>query len=276
MARNKTASKTAKQPNRVTITREDDPGLYARLDKLIGIYFPTTLEFCRISLEWRHNVTPDADGKIKRTWTKLCPDEHRARHNFDVIIGLNFPIWQEAAPDLRDYMMDCALEAIVQAMANDEVKCDPAGKELFKLKRHDIECFSAVEIRHPGCCLEVVRLVRRIAPLLPPPERTLMDEMEKKPKQTKAEARRDAIPVHRGWQLAGPAKVGKALVEEVARAEIDRFFELVDAGNRSAATMIQRKLEAGGWAPPAHEAPAAARELAMAIADGRTASAGAS
>jgi len=75
---------------------------------------------------------------------------------------------------------------------------------------------------------------------------------------------------HRGWTLANPAKVGKALTPEVARAEIARFFELVEAGNRSAATMIQRKLENAGWQPP----DMAAREPALAGVDARTASAG--
>lgn len=287
MARRKqTAKKTVKLEKEIPVGLDEDPKLYARLDAVVQRFHKTQLGDARIVIVWVSDVKADREGLVKYWWIELLTKAKKHLAGFDIMLKLNEATFK-ALPTCRDAILDEALCAVVPVVdKNGDHKRDTRDRPLFLTRKPRIQVFPENCRRHGLWQAEANTFVLEMRDRAHEDGQGALPGFEDA-SRPKPEPRESGIPAeaasaiekgvgrdgHRGWKLAGPAKVGKALTPEIARAEIDRFFALVNAGNRSAATMIQRKLEAGGWAAPVLEAVAAAREPAMA-ADARTASAG--
>ena len=278
--RTKTAKKSAKVEKEVPFTAEEDPALYARLDAVVQRFHKTQLGDARIVLVWVADVKQDREGLVKYWWVELLTKAKRRLAGYDLMVKLNEAAFR-ALPQCQEAILDEALCALVPVTDQAGHKRDMKDRPLFLTRKPRIQVFPENCRRFGLWQAEANTFVLEMRDRAHADGQAVLFEDVSRPKP---EPRESGIPAaaasaiekgvgrdgHRGWTLANPAKVGKALTPEVARAEIARFFELVEAGNRSAATMIQRKLENAGWQPP----DMAAREPALAGVDARTASAG--
>lgn len=273
MARRKqNAKKTVKLEKEIPVGLDEDPKLYARLEAVVQRHHKTQLGDARIVIVWVRDVKADREGLVKYWWVELLTKAKKHLAGFDIMLKLNEATFK-ALPTCQDAILDEALCAVVPVHRR-----DTRDRPLFLTRKPRIQVFPENCRRHGLWQAEANTFVLEMRDRAHEDGQGALPGFEDA-SRPKPEPRETGIPTeaakaiekgvgrdaHRGWKLAGPAKVGKAVTPEVARAEIDRFFALVDAGNRSAATMIQRKLEQGGWRAPELDAPAA-REPAMAIA----------
>lgn len=132
------------------------------------------LEKARIALAWRKALKANVDGHLLLGKCIKVSDLQKETTPFDFIILLNQEVWNdkeftaEQKAALLDHELCHAAPSLDQV---GEPKFDERGRQLFRIRKHDIEEFSGIVQRH-GCYKKDLEafadalLAKRAAPLL--------------------------------------------------------------------------------------------------------------
>jgi hypothetical protein len=143
---------TAKR-KKVTVTpieRTDEGGseCYAILDKLVGSDRPD-LATLKIAMAWKAGWTVDKDGLLKVG--KCCKPNEVSRQlmEYDAIILISQELWPHLKPKQKEELV-CHEMCHIVVVLNEEgrPKLDDRGRIVIRLRKHDIEEFSAVRRRY--------------------------------------------------------------------------------------------------------------------------------
>lgn len=152
MSKPKNPAKPKKVPFRL-ITKEDHrfAGMHRILSGLVSDHHPH-LKNARIALAWHSGWKADTDGRMKLGMCKLASDFDRQLHDFDFVIVLNRSFWtsMEVTDAQRKALLDhelCHAEVSIDPATNDPKETE-LGRTIYRIRRHDIEEFSAIVERH--------------------------------------------------------------------------------------------------------------------------------
>lgn len=140
--------KKAKPVHYELISRTDDVGalMYALLDELICTHHHD-LARARIALAWCTSWKPDVDGRVTLGKCKKASDLDREVAEFDFIIMLRRAFWlDERVTDAqRRALLDHELcHAALKYDERGEPVEDERGRLVYRIRKHDVEEFSAV------------------------------------------------------------------------------------------------------------------------------------
>lgn len=140
-----------KKQSTYEIVREDDrPELYSLMRELVAEHHDE-LRDARIAIAWRHGWKPDADGRMTLGQLKKASDLDRQLHSFDLIVLLNFEVWESVnfTPAQQRALFDHELcHGALQLDAEDEPKTTPDGRLQYRIRKHDMEEFRQIVDRH--------------------------------------------------------------------------------------------------------------------------------
>jgi hypothetical protein len=128
----------------------EQPRLHMLLEKLIAAHHEELAE-ARIALAWCTSWRPDVDGRLTLGRCKKASDLDRELTAYDFVILLQREFWtSEAVTDAqRGALLDHELCHAAVAYDDDgEPKVDERGRTVYRLRKHDIEEFSAIVERH--------------------------------------------------------------------------------------------------------------------------------
>ncbi len=129
--------------------------MYALLRKLVAAYHRELLT-ARIALAWNLSWQPDIDGRLKLGMCKKVSDLEREVADvgaYDFVIILRRDFWQDAhvSDQQRQALLDHELcHAAVKLDENCEPVIDERGRQVFRMRRHDLEEFQEIADRY-GC-----------------------------------------------------------------------------------------------------------------------------
>lgn len=109
------------------------------------------LEQARIALAWCTSWQPDVDGRVTLGKCKKASDLDRELSQWDFIILLRKSFWTEERVTLaqRRALLDHELcHAAVKLDGNGEPVIDERGRRVYRVRKHDLEEFTAVVERH--------------------------------------------------------------------------------------------------------------------------------
>ena len=112
------------------------------------------LEPARIAIAWRKSLKPNVDGQLILGKCVKASDLNREAAPYDFIILLNREVWQDMDFNekkkraLLDHEL-CHAEIVLDKDTH-EPKYDERGRNIWRLRKHDIEEFQGVIERH-GC-----------------------------------------------------------------------------------------------------------------------------
>lgn len=113
----------------------------------------TDLYQAKIALAWRKNLKPDVDGHMKLGMCVKASDLHREFWEWDFIILLNKEVWEdpEFTKERKLALMDHELCHAAPSLDKDlDNRTDERGRQVWRIRRHDIEEFQSV-VAHHGC-----------------------------------------------------------------------------------------------------------------------------
>lgn len=149
-----------KKVNHQIIERtKDGPAPYRMMDELIEKHH-SHLADARIVIAWRFGWNEDQDGRLQLGQCKKASDIDRDLHDYDFIILLNSDVWNKAGFSeaqmraLIDHEL-CHAQVVVNEETG-EVKTDETGKNVYRIRKHDIEEFHEIVARH-GCWKHEIR-----------------------------------------------------------------------------------------------------------------------
>jgi hypothetical protein len=157
-------------------TGKDPASPWESLRKAVAAWH-RDLSDARIALVWALAWTADKDGLLTLGKAKRASDVDRELKEYDLVILLNRPAWKDLKDEQRLALIDhelCHLCLVKDEKG--EPKLDERGRQVFRMRKHDVEEFRAVVERH-GCYKadleEFVRAVRRkkAEPLFSDPRR---------------------------------------------------------------------------------------------------------
>jgi hypothetical protein len=126
--------------------------MYALLDALIEAHHAELRE-ARIALAWCTSWKPDVDGRVTIGKCRKASDLDRELATWDFIVLLSRSFWQDllVTDAQRSALLDHELcHASVKYDANGEPTRDERDRIVYRIRKHDIEEFTAVIDRH-GC-----------------------------------------------------------------------------------------------------------------------------
>jgi hypothetical protein len=134
------------------IERGTDEGkpVYAMVERYVK-EFHKHLYAPRIACAWAFSWKPNADGQVTLGKCKRSSDIDRELIEFDFVILLNRDFWfrKEVTDEMREALVDHELCHAAEAIDNDGMpKYDTRGRRVFRIRKHDIEEFNAVVLRH--------------------------------------------------------------------------------------------------------------------------------
>lgn len=124
--------------------------IYALLDELIEAHHDD-LRLARIALAWCTSWTPDVDGRVTLGKCKRASDLDRELASFDFIVLLRRGFWMdERVTDAqRRALLDHELmHAALKRDAQGEPVEDERGRLVYRIRKHDLEEFTAIVQRH--------------------------------------------------------------------------------------------------------------------------------
>lgn len=107
----------------------------------------------KIAIAWNLAWKPDADGHVILGKCKKASDLDREFSPYDFVILLRKEFWQhsQTTDAQRAALIDHELcHASVRLDADHEPKRDERGRVIYRMRKHDIEEFSEILMRH-GC-----------------------------------------------------------------------------------------------------------------------------
>lgn len=149
MGKRKGPKKSAKPKYRL-IDRETKigEGAYALLEKA-RVAWHDHLRDAEIVLAWMIGKKADRDGRITLGRCRKVGELDRQLQQADLVIVLNQEYWTSFNEEQRLALLDHELcHADVAIDSDNEPKVDGHQRKQFRLRKHDIEEFSAVVKRH--------------------------------------------------------------------------------------------------------------------------------
>ncbi len=176
MARQRKTPKP-KTPSYSRIDRDvDQSGVYPLLDDLVKRLRPDLVE-CRLALAWKNGWKKNKDGQLVLGKCKKVSELDKEYAHHDFIIILNKEAWAHLNDEQRRALLFHELcHAAIATDPNGNPKKDARNRQMYRVKKHDIEEFGEV-IVHFGCYLDDIENFVRTAMNSPkPPAPTLFDE----------------------------------------------------------------------------------------------------
>jgi len=137
------------------------------------------LRGAKIALAWHKALKPDIDGHLILGKCVRATELQREFHDYNYVIVLNRQVWEDSdfTEEKKLALLDHELCHAAPALDADfERKYDDRGRQIWRMRKHDIEEFQSV-VAHHGCYkrdlekfAEVI-LKKRQAPLLSMPPR---------------------------------------------------------------------------------------------------------
>jgi len=126
--------------------------MYSMLSRLIEEHHEDLTQ-ARIALAWNLAWQTDVDGRLTLGKCKRASDLDREFSAYDFVILLNADFWQNS--DVTDAQRRALLDhelchGAVKLDKHGEPLEDERGRTVYRIRKHDIEEFSAVVARH-GC-----------------------------------------------------------------------------------------------------------------------------
>lgn len=105
----------------------------------------------RIALAWNLSWQQDVDGRVTLGKCKKATDLDRELYAYDFVILLNMSFWQDA--DVKESQRRALLDhelmhAQVKLDEDGEYAIDIRNRYVYRIRKHDIEEFSAIVARH--------------------------------------------------------------------------------------------------------------------------------
>ena len=142
----------AKKISYKLVAPDDEEGrpIYAMVRRLIERHHEH-LTNARIAVAWNLTWQPDVDGRCTLGKAKKASDLDRELAPYDCVIMLRHEFFasSEVTDAQREALIDhelCHLE--VELDGHGEPKLDTKGRTVYRIRRHDLEEFSAVVARH--------------------------------------------------------------------------------------------------------------------------------
>jgi hypothetical protein len=113
--------------------------------------FHRDLDEAKIALAWRKALKPDVDGRLVLGRCVKASDLQRELVRWDFVILLNREVWQlpDFTADKKEALIDHELcHAAVALDADGEPKIDEKNRQVWRVRKHDIEEFGDVVERH--------------------------------------------------------------------------------------------------------------------------------
>lgn len=135
--------------------------------------FHDDIQEAAIALAWRKALKPDKDGRLILGQCVKTSDLAREFAAYDFIILLNQEVWddEEFTDDKKQALVDHELCHAAAVVDDDGAKYDERGRRVFRIRKHDVEEFYGIVVRH-GCYKRDLELFaealtkRRKTPLL--------------------------------------------------------------------------------------------------------------
>lgn len=150
--RRRTAAAKPKKVSYELIARDSIIGhpMYALLDELVDLHHKH-LRRARIALAWCTSWKPDVDGRVTLGMCRKASDLDREMVAFDFIILLSRGFWRDervTAKQCRALLDHELCHAELKFGRNGEPMEDERGRLVFRLRKHDLEEFSAIAERY--------------------------------------------------------------------------------------------------------------------------------
>jgi hypothetical protein len=159
--------KGGKKVNYELVKRETQQGegMYRLVDHYVEQYHED-LSDARIGLAWCTSWRPDVDGRLILGQCRKQSDLHREFMEFDFIILLSKDWWGDpnTTAEQREALIDHELCHAAPALDDrtGEQKVDERGRKVWRMRKHDIEEFSAVVHRHGIYKSDIARFYRSL------------------------------------------------------------------------------------------------------------------
>ena len=124
--------------------------MYALLDELVDAHHDE-LAAAHIALAWNTAWKPDVDGRVTLGKCRKASDLDRELAEFDFVIILRRDFWQHAQVTAlqRRALLDHELtHATVRLDKDGEPVIDERGRQVYRLRKHDIEEFGCIVARY--------------------------------------------------------------------------------------------------------------------------------
>jgi hypothetical protein len=173
--------KTAK-PKTPTYERIDRTAdrreVYPILDRLVEKRRPDLSE-ANIALAWRFGFKRNKDGQLVLGKCKKVSELDKQFQGHDFVIILNSEAWEHLSDEQREALVFHELcHAAIAEDQNGNPKKDARGRQVYRIKKHDIEEFGDVVALY-GCYKQDLENFVATAMRSPkPPQRTLLDGLE--------------------------------------------------------------------------------------------------
>lgn len=224
------------KPVNVRLVAETDEkggrkAVYQTMDRIVTTYHPDMAAHeCRIAIAGHSGWTEDADGRLKLGQCKRATDLDRDLHHFDFVILVNTQAWERLSEEQREAVLDHELCHIALARDSDgEVKKDERGRVCWRLRKHDVEEFTAI-IERRG--LYKPDLERFAAAVVGQSSHPLFADQEGGPEPPKVTAEGGevwrSLPIDELLKLVNRPQAAKALrenCEQLGLATIGRFSD---------------------------------------------------
>jgi hypothetical protein len=153
------------KPKRVSfelIPRDSTIGhpVYALLDELVSAHHHD-LRDARIALAWCLSWKPDVDGRVVLGKCKKASDLDRELATFDFVILLRRSFWRndQVTDHQRRALLDHELHhAAVKHDATGEPVYDERGRLVYRVRKHEVEEFTAIVERYGMWTADLERL----------------------------------------------------------------------------------------------------------------------
>jgi len=133
--------------NLVRIARPDS--IYELVAELVANHYPD-LAKCSVLCVWRYNCKPDADGHLfDASVRKANAVERQAEDGYDVVITVNYSLWEESSERACRYILDGCLARVAVRKDKDEEDCvDEDGRIQYRIRKFEFGGFFDVLRRH--------------------------------------------------------------------------------------------------------------------------------
>jgi hypothetical protein len=126
------------------------PEPYRLLAEIRKAHHPDLKE-AKIVLAWQKGIKADKDGHVMLGKCIKIGDLQKELADWDFVITLNFDVWQssEWTREKKMALLDHELMHAAESLDKDgEPKVDAKGRRQWRIRKHDVEEFSAIIERH--------------------------------------------------------------------------------------------------------------------------------
>lgn len=137
-------------PVKSNLVRVGRPSLfYDIVGELIANHYPN-LANCSVLCVRRYGCKADADGHLfEASVRKANAVERQAEDGYDIVITVNYSLWEESGDRVRRYILDKQLAAVAVRKDKDEEDCvDEDGRIQYRIRKFEFGGFFEVLRRH--------------------------------------------------------------------------------------------------------------------------------